>query len=174
LTVAQLFSPVIIQPDLAPVMVMVGSISDGGKVKRMHAFIRDPEGQGLSVRPLVEEGLTWSLSFQPMVAGMYQVWIAAEDEAGNLTVAGPFTVVAETITVVESVPAMTIPPVIPTETPWLIGTPTPTFTETPTPLWIDTPTPAPSLTDMPLPTLTETPVPTPTWTVTPTPMAESP
>ncbi len=48
LTVAKVIAQLIMQPDLAPQTVLTGSVSDGGKVVRMHAYVRDPQGIGYS------------------------------------------------------------------------------------------------------------------------------
>ena len=162
LNVTQVISQVTMQPDLAPVQVLAGSVSDGGNVARMIATIRDPEGYSTTQRPVVDENLNWSLSLQPMMAGSYQVWVAADDEAGNQITAGPFTVE------VAGIPVNDLTVIRPTVTMTPTATITPTLTLTPTPAWTETATPTATITPTELPTLTETPTPMPTSTETPT------
>ncbi len=180
MTVTQVIPQIVMLPDLSPQTVLAGSVSDGGKVVRMHAYVRDPDGIGSSLRPVVDESLNWQLQLQPMKVGSYQVWIAAEDEAGNLTTVGPFTVEVAEIPasaaallapMATATPTATITATL-TLTPTMTITPTETITPTMTPMPqpTETPTPAPLPTETPTPALfwIEPPTPTPTTTITAT------
>jgi hypothetical protein len=140
LNITQFTPQLTILPNLAPQTVLTGNVSDGGKVVRVLAYVRDPDGIGSSVRPLVNEDLTWQVQLQPMKVGTYQLWLAAEDEAGNLTPVGPFII--EVAGIPES-PLHLLAPEAP---------PTPTVP-------ITTTLPVTPTTTLPLPGPTETPVP---------------
>jgi hypothetical protein len=193
----QVNTDLVMTPDLAEQTVLVGSASDGGKVVRMHAYVRDPEGIGSSLRPLVNDDLSWQVQLQPMKVGIYRVWVAVEDEAGNQSTAGPFPVnVAEipanpeehkvfiplvgndtlSLTSDENLtPTPTENPTqMPTETITATNTMTPTQTNTPaqTATPMATPTPSPAVIETATATLTPIASPTPVATNTPVP-AES-
>jgi hypothetical protein len=174
LSVIQVNTEVVMSPDLTAQTVLIGSVSDGGKIVRMHAYVRDPEGIGSSLRPLVNDDLSWQVELQPMKVGTYLVWVAVEDEAGNQTTAGPFAVhVAEipanpmdevdtpasvtptvTITTTQTItPTVTVTP---TETAEQTVTNTPTITATPTEMTTPTQTAVPTATPTPTPTVIET------------------
>lgn len=169
LTVTQVVTQVQMQPDLAPVTVLAGTAADGGTVARLHAYIRDPEGIGASSRPVVDENLAWHLPLQPMMAGSYQVWVAAEDEAGNLTTAGPFSV---EVTGIVQPPAKLYLPLIFKGSSGSGRAPEPTATASVTPTLTITLTVVPTATMTPTvtitPTATITPTVVPTSTITPT------
>ncbi len=180
ITVTQVIPQLVMQPDLAPQTVLTGSVSDGGNVTRMHAYVRDPDGIGYSQRPVVYDDLTWQVMLQPMMVGVYQVWIAVEDEAGNLTTVGPFTV---DVAGIQEAAMMMVPMATPTPTatitstvtltPTLPITPTVPITSTVTAIPTATPTPQPTQTPTPAPALTETPTPALPWTETPTPTSST-
>jgi len=128
----------------------------------MHAYARDPEGIGQSLRPVVNDDLTWQVQLQPMKVGIHHVWVAAEDEAGNLTTAGPFNV--DVAGILENSMNLLGPVVTPTPTAII----TTTLPLTPTMTITSTGTITPTLTPIPQPTETPTPVPLPTVTPTPT------
>jgi hypothetical protein len=175
LSVVQVNTELVMTPDLAAQTVLTGSVSDGGKVVRMHAYVRDPEGIGSSLRPIVYDDLSWQVQLQPMKVGNYLVWVAAEDEAGNQTTAGPFAVQVAEIPaspeddvepLVSVMPTLTITP---TQTITATVTVTATLTATPTETAIPTQTVAPTITPSPSPTVIETTTATlpPTESLTP-------
>jgi uncharacterized repeat protein (TIGR01451 family) len=91
MTVTHIITQVPIGPDLAPLAVLTGTVTDGGKVLRLFAVVIGPDGQQ-HLQPVAHDGANWSFGLQAASAGEYTVWIMAEDMAGNQTTAGPFPV----------------------------------------------------------------------------------
>jgi hypothetical protein len=163
INVTKVISQINILPDLSPQTVLEGNVTDGGQIVRMHGYFRDPEGVDSSMRPVVNEDLSWQMTLQPMLAGTYLVWVAAEDQAGNLTTAGPFEVEVGGIVAIPSFEIAPRSAITPTVA--ITSTQTTPPTITPAPIITDTVTP------MPLPTETPLPVPLPDATSTPIPPA---
>ena len=91
LRVTHAISEVRMTPDLAPLGVLTGTVSDGGGVQRLFALVRTPCGQ-LQQQPVTRDDEAWSFPLRTMTAGTHAVYVAAEDLAGNRTFAGPFAV----------------------------------------------------------------------------------
>lgn len=73
-----------------PTPVLTGTVYDGGGVRTMYAIVQDPEGALRRERVALLDG-DWFYPFKPTVPGHYLIWVTAEDEAGNGTRVGPFT-----------------------------------------------------------------------------------
>jgi subtilisin-like proprotein convertase family protein len=70
--------------------VLSGTVTDGGPVPTVEAYVQDPDG--VSSRQQVQRsGDDWSLELEPTLFGRFTVWIRAVDEAGNVEITAPYT-----------------------------------------------------------------------------------
>ena len=71
--------------------VLFGTATDGGSVAKVSARVQPPVGDEFRA-DVDRTGDSWRYDFTGQEIGQYQIWVEAEDEAGNRTSAGPFPV----------------------------------------------------------------------------------
>jgi len=77
-------------PMTATVLVLTGTVSDGGQVGGMFVNVQTPDNTYQEVAVL--DGDVWQYDLRPVSPGRYRLWVNAVDLAGNVTTAGPFEV----------------------------------------------------------------------------------
>jgi hypothetical protein len=78
-------------PNRTATAVLSGTVSDGGLIVQMYAFVQTPGGE-LRSQQIARDGGAWWFDLKPGAIGDYTIWINAIDGAGNTTTMGPFYV----------------------------------------------------------------------------------
>ena len=76
-SVTEIITQTQMTPDLAPMSVLTGTVTDGGGVRRLFALDLTPEGQRI-IQPVAHDGDGWTFALRTMSAGSHAILITAE------------------------------------------------------------------------------------------------
>ncbi len=80
--------------------VLSGDVSDGGPELKVSVRVQPPQGDVVRLST-ARDGTAWWFDLPATMVGQYTLWVDAEDLAGNVTTAGPYTV---TVTCTDAAP----------------------------------------------------------------------
>jgi subtilisin-like proprotein convertase family protein len=72
------------------VRAVAGTTGDSGKVQTMYANVHTPSGNRVTMQ-VSRDGDPWWFEFTPKETGTYTIWINAQEQGGNTTTAGSFS-----------------------------------------------------------------------------------
>ncbi|HOS78982.1 MAG TPA: Ig-like domain-containing protein [Anaerolineae bacterium] len=78
---------------VAPAPVLSGTVSDGGGLEAVYLRVDPPDGASYR-DAATDDGVNWSFTLRPTRPGTHTLWLEAYDQAGNVTVDGPYPVTA--------------------------------------------------------------------------------